>query len=87
MLNNINLPQWLSIILAVIILDFIIYIQHVIVHAIPLLWRLHRVHHADPDFDVTTGSRFHTLEIILSLGIKLMHDCLAWASDTCGTYF
>ncbi|HIB55634.1 MAG TPA: sterol desaturase family protein [Alphaproteobacteria bacterium] len=71
LLNNINLPQWLSIILAVIILDFIIYIQHVIVHAIPLLWRLHWVHHADPDFDVTTGSRFHTLEIILSLGIKL----------------
>jgi len=51
-------------------MDFIIYLQHVMVHAVPLLWRLHRVHHADLDYDVTTGARFHTLEIILSMLIK-----------------
>src|SRR5690606_30153607 len=50
--------------------DFFIWLQHVMVHAIPLLWRLHRVHHADLDFDVTTGARFHTLEILLSMAIK-----------------
>jgi len=48
----------------------IIYLQHIMVHAIPLLWRLHRVHHADLDYDVTTGARFHTLEIIFSMLIK-----------------
>ena len=51
-------------------MDFIIYLQHVMVHAIPVLWRLHRVHHADPDYDVTTGARFHPIEIILSMLIK-----------------
>ncbi len=51
-------------------LDFFIWLQHVMVHAVPALWRLHRVHHADLDFDVTTGARFHTLEIVLSMGIK-----------------
>jgi len=54
----------------VVLLDFFIWLQHVMVHAVPLLWRLHRVHHADRDIDVTTGARFHTLEIILSMGIK-----------------
>jgi sterol desaturase/sphingolipid hydroxylase (fatty acid hydroxylase superfamily) len=54
----------------VVLLDLIIYLQHVMVHAVPALWRLHRVHHADPDFDVTTGARFHPLEIILSMLIK-----------------
>lgn len=47
-----------------------IYLQHIMVHAVPVLWRLHRVHHAEPDFDVTTGTRFHPLEIILSMLIK-----------------
>ena len=56
--------------ISVITMDFIIYLQHVMVHAVPLLWRLHRVHHADLDFDVTTGARFHTFEIILSMLIK-----------------
>jgi len=60
----------IMVITSVVILDAIIYLQHVMVHAVPLLWRLHRVHHADPDFDVTTGSRFHPLEIILSMLIK-----------------
>ena len=70
LLNAIEMPVWLAAILAIVIMDLVIYIQHVMVHAIPVLWRLHRVHHADPDYDVTTGSRFHTLEIILSMGIK-----------------
>jgi sterol desaturase/sphingolipid hydroxylase (fatty acid hydroxylase superfamily) len=51
-------------------MDFIIYLQHVMFHAVPVLWRVHRVHHADLDFDVTTGARFHTIEIILSMLIK-----------------
>ena len=63
-------PTWLEILLAVVILDFFIWLQHVVVHAVPLLWRLHRVHHADLDYDVTTGARFHPLEIILSMIIK-----------------
>jgi sterol desaturase/sphingolipid hydroxylase (fatty acid hydroxylase superfamily) len=67
---NIDLPGWLAILLTVAILDFVIYVQHVVFHAVPLLWRLHMVHHADLDFDVTTGVRFHTFEIVLSLGIK-----------------
>jgi sterol desaturase/sphingolipid hydroxylase (fatty acid hydroxylase superfamily) len=55
----------------VIVLDLVIYLQHVMFHAVPTLWRLHRMHHADLDFDVTTGSRFHPIEIILSMVIKL----------------
>ncbi len=68
--NYYQLPGIVTIIASVVIMDFIIYLQHVLVHAIPALWRLHRVHHADLDFDVTTGSRFHTLEILLSMLIK-----------------
>ncbi|MCU7915551.1 MAG: sterol desaturase family protein [Candidatus Thiodiazotropha sp. (ex Gloverina cf. vestifex)] len=69
-LNNADLPFTLSVVVAVIVMDFVIYLQHVMVHAIPVLWRLHRVHHADLDYDVTTGARFHTIEIILSMLIK-----------------
>ena len=54
------------VLIAVVALDFAIWLQHVMVHAIPLLWRLHRVHHADPDYDLTTGARFHPIEIILA---------------------
>ncbi len=68
--NNIEISIGLAAVLSIVIMDFVIYVQHVMVHAIPVLWRLHRVHHADRDFDVTTGARFHTLEIILSMGIK-----------------
>jgi sterol desaturase/sphingolipid hydroxylase (fatty acid hydroxylase superfamily) len=64
------LPGWLSVVASVVLFDLAIYLQHVMLHAIPLLWRLHLVHHADLDFDVTTGLRFHTLEILLSFGIK-----------------
>jgi sterol desaturase/sphingolipid hydroxylase (fatty acid hydroxylase superfamily) len=60
-----------AVVLAVIALDLTIYLQHVMLHAVPMLWRLHRVHHADLDFDVTTGVRFHPCEILLSLLIKL----------------
>ena len=68
--NYFAVPFWLAVVVSVIVLDFFIWLQHVMVHAIPLLWRLHRVHHADLDFDVTTGARFHPLEILLSMGIK-----------------
>jgi sterol desaturase/sphingolipid hydroxylase (fatty acid hydroxylase superfamily) len=68
--NYIEAPLLLAVVASVIALDFIIYLQHVMVHAVPALWRLHRVHHADLDFDVTTGARFHPLEIILSMLIK-----------------
>ena len=70
LLNNISLPAWLAVLLAVVALDFVIYLQHVLFHFVPPLWRLHKVHHADLDFDATTGVRFHTLEILLSLGLK-----------------
>ncbi len=70
LLNNLALPEWAALILAVVALDFAIYLQHVMFHAVPALWRLHRVHHADPDFDVTTGARFHPIEIVLSMLIK-----------------
>jgi sterol desaturase/sphingolipid hydroxylase (fatty acid hydroxylase superfamily) len=68
--NNVAVPAWLAVVLAVVALDLIIYLQHVMFHAVPLLWRLHMVHHADLDFDVSTGLRFHTIEILLSMGIK-----------------
>ena len=64
-------PSWLAILASVILLDLVIYLQHVLVHAVPVLWRLHRMHHADLEFDVTTGARFHPIEILLSMVIKL----------------
>jgi len=70
LLNYYQLPLLLSVVIAVVVMDLVIYIQHVMVHAMPLLWRLHRVHHADLDYDVTTGARFHTLEIIFSMLVK-----------------
>jgi sterol desaturase/sphingolipid hydroxylase (fatty acid hydroxylase superfamily) len=69
--NNVAMPSWLAVLLSVVALDFAIYVQHVLFHAVPLLWRLHMVHHADLDFDATTGLRFHTIEILLSMGIKM----------------
>ncbi len=71
LLNTIGLPHWLAIVLAVLALDFAIYLQHVLFHAVPVLWRLHRMHHADLDIDVTTGTRFHTVEIAASMFLKL----------------
>ncbi len=68
--NYYDVSPVVAVVVSVITMDFIIYLQHVMFHAVPALWRLHRVHHADPDFDVTTGARFHPLEIILSMLIK-----------------
>ncbi|HID49796.1 MAG TPA: sterol desaturase family protein [Chromatiales bacterium] len=70
LLHYYSVPYGLAVVVSIVAMDFIIYLQHVMVHAVPALWRLHRVHHADLDFDVTTGARFHTLEILLSLLIK-----------------
>jgi sterol desaturase/sphingolipid hydroxylase (fatty acid hydroxylase superfamily) len=70
LVNALALPAWMAIPLAVVLLDLAIYFQHVMFHAVPTLWRLHRVHHTDLDFDVTTGTRFHPIEILLSTGIK-----------------
>jgi sterol desaturase/sphingolipid hydroxylase (fatty acid hydroxylase superfamily) len=71
LLNHFDLPYWLDIVVGIMVLDLVIYLQHVMFHAIPILWRLHMVHHADLDYDLTTGLRFHPIEIILSMGIKL----------------
>jgi sterol desaturase/sphingolipid hydroxylase (fatty acid hydroxylase superfamily) len=68
--NVLDTPAWVGIIASVVFLDFAIYLQHVMFHAVPALWRLHRMHHADLDFDVTTGARFHPIEILLSMLIK-----------------
>lgn len=70
LLHVFELPLALSIVVSIIIMDLVIYLQHVMVHAVPALWRLHRVHHADVDYDVTTGARFHPIEIVLSMLIK-----------------
>lgn len=72
LLNAVAMPLWLKVVAAVVVLDFAIYLQHVLVHAVPALWRLHRMHHADLDYDVSTGLRFHPIEMVLSMGLKLM---------------
>jgi sterol desaturase/sphingolipid hydroxylase (fatty acid hydroxylase superfamily) len=69
--NAVSLPGPLAIVLSVLLLDLAIYLQHVMFHAVPVLWRVHRTHHADLDFDATTGVRFHPVEILLSMAIKL----------------
>jgi sterol desaturase/sphingolipid hydroxylase (fatty acid hydroxylase superfamily) len=69
-LNLVSLPWWMTVLVGVVLLDLVIYFQHVMFHAVPTLWRLHRVHHADQDFDVTTATRFHPIEILLSTVIK-----------------
>ncbi|GAK34396.1 MAG: sterol desaturase family protein [Alphaproteobacteria bacterium HGW-Alphaproteobacteria-3] len=69
--NIIEAPVWLVLVGSLLALDLAVYLQHVMFHAVPALWRLHRMHHADLEFDVTTGLRFHPVEILLSMGIKL----------------
>ena len=69
--NIIEAPFGLAVILSMLLLDLAIYLQHVMFHAVPALWRLHRMHHADLDFDATTGLRFHPIEILISMAIKL----------------
>jgi len=67
---QVGLSPWLEVLLSVLLLDFIIYLQHAAFHFLPLLWRLHLMHHTDLDLDVTSGARFHPLEMLLSMGIK-----------------
>lgn len=68
--NYFAVPLWIAMFFSVVLLDFVVYLQHVMFHAVPLLWRLHRAHHADLDYDLTTGARFHPVEIVLSMFIK-----------------
>ena len=70
--NVAALPAWLATVVALFVLDLAIYLQHRIFHYVPVLWRMHQMHHSDVDVDVTTGARFHPLEILLSLGIKFL---------------
>lgn len=65
-----GMPSWVAVPVTVVLLDLLIYFQHRVFHAVPLLWRLHRVHHADPELDASSGLRFHPIEILLSLAIK-----------------
>lgn len=71
LLHALHAPGWLAVAASLLMLDLAVYLQHVMLHAVPLLWRLHRMHHTDTEFDLTTGARFHPLEILLSLAIKL----------------
>ena len=72
LLHWVSFPPWAAAAVTLLVLDFAIYLQHVLFHAVPLLWRFHQVHHADLDFDATTGLRFHPIEIFLSLGFKMV---------------
>jgi len=71
LLQALTAPAWVTVPVSILLLDLAIYLQHVLFHAVPALWRLHRMHHADLEFDVTTGVRFHPIEILLSMAIKL----------------
>jgi sterol desaturase/sphingolipid hydroxylase (fatty acid hydroxylase superfamily) len=71
LLNLVDWPGWLELMSAVLILDFAIWAQHLVTHKVPMFWRFHRVHHADRDMDVTTGFRFHPVEILASMGLKI----------------
>jgi sterol desaturase/sphingolipid hydroxylase (fatty acid hydroxylase superfamily) len=71
LINLVALPWWLAAVLGFLLLDLVIYGQHVMFHKVPVLWRLHRMHHADLDIDVSTGLRFHPIEILLSMLIKI----------------
>ena len=71
LLNAFEAPVWLAFVVSLLLFDLVIYLQHIMFHAVPALWRLHRMHHADLEFDITTGLRFHPIEILLSMVIKL----------------
>lgn len=71
LLNFLTLPYWLSFAISIMFLDMVVYLQHLMFHAVPLFWRLHMVHHTDLDYDLTTGLRFHPIEIIISMLIKM----------------
>jgi len=74
-----SLPIWVKTIFAVIILDMMIYWQHVAFHKVPILWHLHKVHHADRDLDASSGLRFHPVEIVISMVYKMAVVCLLGA--------
>jgi sterol desaturase/sphingolipid hydroxylase (fatty acid hydroxylase superfamily) len=82
LLGTFDGPAWLEVFLAVALLDLALYLQHVMFHAVPVLWRFHMMHHADLDVDVTTGARFHPIEVVLSMGIKLAMVVLIGAAPT-----
>jgi len=82
LLHQLNGPWWAKVIIAVVLLDLVLYLQHVLMHAVPILWRLHMVHHSDIDVDVTTGVRFHPIEIALSMVIKVGAVILLGVSPT-----
>lgn len=69
--NVVAVPEWLAILMSMLLFDLVIYGQHVLFHMVPALWRLHRMHHSDVDFDTTTALRFHPVEILLSMLLKL----------------
>ncbi len=71
LLNQFELPALAGIVLAIVALDLALYVQHWATHRVPLLWQMHKVHHSDPAFDVTTAARFHPFEIVLSMGYKM----------------
>ena len=79
-LNSVHWPIWVEGMLAFAVLDFAIYLQHILFHRVSGLWRFHMVHHADPDYDVTTGLRFHPVEMVLSMLIKLVAAVFVGAS-------
>lgn len=70
MMSVLDLPFWAEALIAFLILDFAIYVQHVMSHALPIFWRLHSVHHADLDIDASSGLRFHPIEILISIVYK-----------------
>jgi len=82
LLHHLDWPWWAKVIIAVVLLDLVLYLQHVMMHAVPILWRLHMVHHSDLDVDVTTGVRFHPIEIALSMVIKVGAVILFGVSPT-----
>ena len=71
LLRHFEVPNWALLPVSIVALDLAVWLQHVMFHAVPALWRLHRVHHADLDFDLTTGARFHPIEMVLSALVKL----------------
>ena len=82
LLSWLKLPPWAALLSAIVLLDLLIYAQHVVFHHVPLLWRLHRMHHADLDLAISSGGRFHTLEILLSAVVKMFGVAVIGASPT-----
>jgi sterol desaturase/sphingolipid hydroxylase (fatty acid hydroxylase superfamily) len=85
--NQFHWPTWVEVLLAVVVLDFVLYLQHIMFHAVPLFWRFHMMHHADLDCDVTTGLRFHPVEVAFSMVIKLSTVAVLGPSPTAVVIF